>query len=93
MGEEEKQAYLLYLDSLGIKPTNVKVQIKAGEAQEERLVYPAALVHYNGKSARNRSVAGTGYEWRHSNIKHRGQLYSNINSQTPFKKLRRKNRQ
>lgn len=49
MGEEEREAYLLYLDSLGIKPTNVKVQIKAGEAQEERLVYPAALVNYNGK--------------------------------------------
>ncbi|MBO9572688.1 MAG: Gldg family protein, partial [Chitinophagaceae bacterium] len=49
MNEDERQAYLLYLDSLGIRPTNVKVQIKAGEAQEERLVYPAALVTYNNK--------------------------------------------
>lgn len=36
----------LHLDSLGIRPTNVKVQAKAGEAQEERFVYPAALVKY-----------------------------------------------
>ncbi len=49
LAEEERQAYLLYLDSLGIRPTNVKVQIKAGEAHEERLVYPAALVSYDDR--------------------------------------------
>ncbi len=49
MGEEERQEYLLYLDSLGIRPTNVKVQIKAGEAHEERLVYPGALVSYGDR--------------------------------------------
>src|SRR5690606_5397771 len=37
------------LDSLGISPTNVRVQIKAGESQEERLVYPAALVTYSDR--------------------------------------------
>jgi ABC-2 type transport system permease protein len=46
MGENERQQFLLSLDSLGIRPTNVRVQTKAGESQEERLVYPAALVTY-----------------------------------------------
>ncbi len=34
--------------SLGIEPINLKVQLKAGEQQQ--LVYPAALVHYKGKT-------------------------------------------
>jgi len=50
LSEEEKQAYLVYLDSLGVRPTNVKVQSKAGESQEERLVYPSALVTHAGKT-------------------------------------------
>jgi gliding-associated putative ABC transporter substrate-binding component GldG len=45
----EKESYLNYLDSLGIRGTNVKVQLKQGESQEERLVYPAALVTFNEK--------------------------------------------
>jgi ABC-2 type transport system permease protein len=49
LSDTAKQSYLTYLDSLGIRATNVKVQIKAGESQEERLVYPAALVKYNDK--------------------------------------------
>ena len=49
LGEAARQDFLLYLDSLGIRPTNVKVQTKAGESQEERLVYPAALVTYNDR--------------------------------------------
>lgn len=49
MEDAEKQALLLYLDSLGIRPTNVRVQIKAGESQSESLVYPAALVSYQGR--------------------------------------------
>src|SRR5688500_5799618 len=49
LDEEARQGLLLYLDSLGIRPTNVKVQTKAGESQEERLVYPAALVRYNDR--------------------------------------------
>ncbi|RYZ18412.1 MAG: gliding motility-associated ABC transporter substrate-binding protein GldG, partial [Sphingobacteriales bacterium] len=49
MAEQEKEQYLLYLDSLGIKGTNVKVQLKAGESQEERLVYPSALVTYKDR--------------------------------------------
>jgi ABC-2 type transport system permease protein len=46
MDENGRQQFLLSLDSLGIRPTNVRVQTKAGESQEERLVYPAALVTY-----------------------------------------------
>lgn len=49
LDEEARQGFLLYLDSLGIRPTNVKVQTKAGESQEERLVFPAALVRYNDR--------------------------------------------
>lgn len=49
MEDSEKERYLLYLDSIGLHPTNVKVQAKSGESQEERLVYPAALVSYNNK--------------------------------------------
>ena len=49
LDEAAKESFLLYLDSLGIRPTNVKVQKKAGESQEERLVYPAALVTYKGR--------------------------------------------
>ena len=40
---------LIHLDSLGLSPTNVKVQAEAGEAQEERLVYPGALITYQGR--------------------------------------------
>jgi ABC-2 type transport system permease protein len=46
MDEHERQQLLISLDSFGIRPTNVRVQTKAGESQEERLVYPAALVTY-----------------------------------------------
>ena len=49
LDEAAKESFLLYLDSLGIRPTNVKVQTKAGESQEERLVYPAALVTYKDR--------------------------------------------
>ena len=49
LNEEAKHHLLLYLDSIGIHATNVKVQAKSGESQEERLVYPGALVSYNNK--------------------------------------------
>ncbi|THU37325.1 gliding motility-associated ABC transporter substrate-binding protein GldG [Niastella caeni] len=39
----------VHLDSLGLKPTNVKVKAKADESQEERLVYPGALVKYKDR--------------------------------------------
>ena len=44
LDDAAKQQLLNYLDSIGIHPTNVKVQAQSGESQEERLVYPGALV-------------------------------------------------
>ena len=45
LDDTAKALYLAYLsDSLDIKPTNVKVTAKAGEGQEERLLYAGALV-------------------------------------------------
>ncbi|MBO9199078.1 MULTISPECIES: gliding motility-associated ABC transporter substrate-binding protein GldG [Niastella] len=52
LNDTAKQHFQLHLDSLGLRPTNIKVKAKAGEAQEERLVYPGALVQY-----RNREMA------------------------------------
>lgn len=49
LNDTARQNLLLYLDSLGVKPTNVRVQTNAGESQEERLVYPGALVSYNDR--------------------------------------------
>jgi ABC-2 type transport system permease protein len=41
--------YINYItDSLGLHPTNVQVQAGAGESQEERLVYPGAVISYKG---------------------------------------------
>jgi ABC-2 type transport system permease protein len=49
LSDTAKEKMQLHLDSLGLKPTNIKVQAKAGEAQEERLVYPGALVKYKDR--------------------------------------------
>jgi len=49
LSDTAKEKMQLHLDSLGLKPTNVKVQVKAGESQEERLVYPGALVKYKDR--------------------------------------------
>jgi len=49
LSDTAKEKMQLRLDSLGLKPTNVKVQVKAGESQEERLVYPGALVKYKDR--------------------------------------------
>lgn len=49
LDDSARQKMQLQLDSLGLKPTNIKIQAKAGEAQEERLVYPGALVQYRDR--------------------------------------------
>jgi gliding-associated putative ABC transporter substrate-binding component GldG len=49
LSDTAKEKMMLHLDSLGLKPTNIKVQAKAGESQEERLVYPGALVQYKDR--------------------------------------------
>lgn len=48
MDEEEGLRFKQYIDSLGLKPTNVKVTAKAGESAEERLLYAGALVSAGG---------------------------------------------
>lgn len=54
LSDTARAAYISYIsDTLGIKPTNVKVTAKAGEAQEERLVYAGAIV---SSGARNLPV-------------------------------------
>lgn len=47
-----KQQLADSLFKLGLSPTNVKAQIKKGEGQEERLVFPGAVIQY-----KNRAVA------------------------------------
>jgi len=37
------------LQQMGINPTNVKAQIKKGEGEEQRLVYPGAVVEYRDR--------------------------------------------
>ncbi|MBX3240549.1 MAG: gliding motility-associated ABC transporter substrate-binding protein GldG [Chitinophagaceae bacterium] len=37
------------LQQMGIHPTNVKAQVKKGEGEEQRLVYPGALVEYRDR--------------------------------------------
>jgi gliding-associated putative ABC transporter substrate-binding component GldG len=49
LDDSARQKMQLHLDSLGLKPTNIKVKAKAGESQEERLVYPGALVRYKDR--------------------------------------------
>ena len=49
MDAAAKEEYLGYLDSLGVRATNVQVQSRSGESTDERLVYPGAIVSYNDK--------------------------------------------
>jgi gliding-associated putative ABC transporter substrate-binding component GldG len=49
LSDTAKEKMMVHLDSLGLKPTNIKVKAKAGESQEERLVYPGALVKYKDR--------------------------------------------
>lgn len=37
------------LQSMGLSPMNVKAQVKEGEGQEERYVYPGAVIAYKGR--------------------------------------------
>lgn len=48
MDPQQANAFKLYIDSLGLKPTNVKVTASAGEAAEERLLYAGAMVSSGG---------------------------------------------
>lgn len=49
LNDTARTNFIRHLADLGLNPTNVKVQTKAGESQEERLVYPGALISYQGR--------------------------------------------
>ena len=46
MEETAKNTFLDSLARLGIRPYNIKAQTKAGEGNEERLLFPGALISY-----------------------------------------------
>jgi gliding-associated putative ABC transporter substrate-binding component GldG len=50
--DDSSKMYLLdSLHRLGINPTNVKAQTKSGEGEEQRLVYPGAIITYKDRIA------------------------------------------
>lgn len=49
MDEAAAANFLDSLNSLGLNPTNVKAQVKDGEGQEERYLYPGALIRYKDR--------------------------------------------
>lgn len=44
-----KMQFIDSLQQLGLSPMNVKAQVKEGEGQEERYVYPGAVISYKGR--------------------------------------------
>lgn len=50
LDKEAKQAFIDSLYRLGLRPTNVKAQTKQGEGEEQRLIFPGALISYKGKA-------------------------------------------
>lgn len=50
LSDEAKVAFIDSLHNMGLNPTNVRAQVKAGESQEERLVYAGALVSNGNRS-------------------------------------------
>ncbi|MGN6490402.1 MAG: gliding motility-associated ABC transporter substrate-binding protein GldG [Agriterribacter sp.] len=49
MNDSSKMILIDSLQQLGINPTNVKAQMKRGEGEEQRLVYPGALIEYQDR--------------------------------------------
>ncbi len=50
------------LRRLGINPTNVKAQTKEGEGEEQRLVFPGAVIHYKDRTAGVDFLQGQNFE-------------------------------
>lgn len=48
LNDTERQVFIDSLYRLGLRPTNVKAQTKEGEGEEQRLIYPGALISYKG---------------------------------------------
>ncbi len=55
--EGTERTYADTLAAMGIQPINLKVQLKAGE--QSQYVYPAALVHYKGRTVPVNLYSGT----------------------------------
>ncbi|MFT3702933.1 MAG: gliding motility-associated ABC transporter substrate-binding protein GldG [Agriterribacter sp.] len=49
LNDSSKAELIDSLQRMGINPTNVKAQIKKGEGEEQRLVYPGVIVEYQGR--------------------------------------------
>lgn len=50
LNDTVKQVFLDSLNRLGLSPMNVKAQTKQGEGQEERFIYPGALITYKNRA-------------------------------------------
>lgn len=51
LNDTARSEFMDSLQRLGLSPMNVKAQAKEGEGNEERLLYPGALISSNGKVA------------------------------------------
>ncbi|HZG23279.1 MAG TPA: gliding motility-associated ABC transporter substrate-binding protein GldG [Chitinophagaceae bacterium] len=50
LNDTSRNAFIDSLHQLGLAPMNVKAQTREGEGQEERFIYPGALVSYKGRA-------------------------------------------
>ena len=64
VGMDDSARLYLYdsLQRTGVNPTNVKAQTKKGESAEETLVFPGAVVRYNGRETGVDFLQGVGSE-------------------------------
>ncbi len=57
-----KNAFLDSLHRLGLNPMNVKAQTKSGEGQDERYIYPGALIAFKDRSVAVDFLQGQSFE-------------------------------
>jgi gliding-associated putative ABC transporter substrate-binding component GldG len=50
LGDSAKAQFQDSLTRLGLSPMNIQARVKEGEGQEQRLVYPGALITYRGRA-------------------------------------------
>ncbi len=62
LNETARAAFIDSLNRLGLAPMNVKAQMKEGEGQDQRLVYPGALVTYKGRVTAVDFLQGQSFE-------------------------------
>ena len=49
MNDSARTIFMDSLQRMGLSPMNVKAQVKEGEGQEERFIYPGAVIKYNDR--------------------------------------------